>query len=266
MQQITDALGPPTCHGVVGDCEIALYHTDAADLIGKLPEQSVDLILTSPPYNISRAYAHYVDDVGDYDAWLRRMLSVLGPSLHAQGSLFLNVGYSRDNVPIAYKVWDASSHLSVHQEIIWSFSRGVACKHRYSPRHETLLWMSRDSPRFDLERVREPHDQSKCTCGTRNGRKRCNPRGKNPGDVWFVQTVAAGSGRAAKERCAHPAQMPLAVAERVVDGCGYAGGILLDPFCGSGTSLVAGVRRGMSVVGIDVDRAYIDMAFERLCA
>tara|TARA_B100001778_G_scaffold279765_1_gene244250 strand:+ start:1450 stop:1854 length:405 start_codon:yes stop_codon:yes gene_type:complete len=126
--------------------------------------------------------------------------------------------------------------------------------------------MSRNEqpPRFDLEKVREPHDQTKCTCGTRNGKKRCNDNGKNPGDVWMIQTVTAGTGRASAERQPHPTQMPFELAQRVVAGCAVDSGLLLDPFCGSGTSLIAAVKNGMDAIGFDVSNEYILLCQTRL--
>lgn len=79
-----------------------------------------------------------------------------------------------------------------------------------------------------------------------------------------MQTVAAGAGRAAQERVAHPTQMPLQLAARMVAGCGVAGGLLLDPFCGSGTSLVAAVQNGMDAIGFDIDGTYMDLCVQRL--
>lgn len=264
MDEAVAALGEPTYTLMLRGRRVALYCCDCASLLQIA--FAVDLILTSPPYNIGKAYAASSDMRSDYFAWLRDVVDAMGARIRRHGSVWLNVGHTSDRVPIAYRLWNASARLQLHQEVIWAFSRGVAAKHYFSPRHETLLWFSRagEPARFELDRVREPHDQRTCTCGTRNGKKRCNPNGKNPGDVWHVQTVAAGAGRAAKERQPHPAQMPLEIAARIVAGCGGEGLLLLDPFCGSGTSLVAAVTHGMDAIGIDVSREYVDLCKARL--
>lgn len=265
MQAAISALGQPTFLIQVRGRLVALYHIDC--LMALERPFGVELILTSPPYNIHKQYASSTDNRPDYFEWLRAVTALMGERVNRAGSVWLNVGYSSDHVPIAYRVWDASPRLKMHQEIVWSFTRGVTAKHYYAPRHETLLWLCRKddaSPRFDLEQVREPHDQSTCTCGTRNGKKRCNPNGKNPGDVWTIQTVTAGTGRASAERQPHPTQMPLALAERVVAGCGVEGGVLLDPFCGSGTSLVAAVQKGMDAIGFDISIEYLTLCKQRL--
>ena len=243
---------------------VALYNIDCCEAL--MHPFDADLILTSRPYNINKQYTSSTDNRPDYHTWIRSVFRSMGEHVHKEGSLWLNVGHTSDHVPIAYRVWDASPHLQIHQEVVWSFTRGVTAKHFYAPRHETLLWMCRkgERPRFDLDKVREPHDQTKCTCGTRNGKKRCNDNGKNPGDVWMIQTVAAGTGRASAERQPHPAQMPLEVAERIAAGCGKEGGLLLDPFCGSGTSLVAAVKHGMDAIGFDVSCEYLSLCKRRL--
>ena len=80
----------------------------------------------------------------------------------------------------------------------------------------------------------------------------------------MIQTVAGGTGRASVERQPHPAQMPLELAGRVVAGCGVQGGLLLDPFCGSGTSLLAAVKNGMDAIGFDVSSEYLSLCKSRL--
>src|SRR5207342_1676092 len=100
------------------------------------------------------------------------------------------------------------------QSICWVQPNGVACRRRLSPRKEDVLWLVKnpDDYVFELDRVRDPN--VKYPGQRRHGRLRCNPAGKNPSDVWLIPRVTAG--RASPERTGHPAQMPLALAERII--------------------------------------------------
>jgi len=257
----------------LGDCKEVLGNLLASG------ERAFDLVITSPPYNIGKSYempmshADYVKHIKDR---LRLVEKLISPS----GSLWLNLGYSKafngQHFPLAYHFWDTFDTMELRQEVIWYTRRGAACRHYFSPRHETLLWFQKkgQTPFFDLEAVRVPHDQSKCTCGTRNGVKRCNAQGKNPTDVWptddamtslwDISTVAAGSGRASSERVPHPAQMPQELLARVIRACCPPGGRILDPFAGSGSTLVAAKENGREAVGVEIDPKYVCLATGRL--
>ena len=148
------------------------------------------------------------------------------------------------------------------QEVVWRYENGVACRRRLSPRNEKLLWLVSDesSYRFDLDAIRDP--DVRYPNQRRNGRLRCNPRGKNPTDVWYIPKVTAG--RASPERTSHPAQMPLALAERIILACSQPGELVCDPFVGSGTTSVAAMRLGRRSIGIERDPEFADIARRRL--
>ncbi len=208
--------------------------------------------------------------IEDYVRWCRAWLNELQRICSPTGSVWINLGYTAvpgrgTAVPIAYLLWDA---LRMHmvQEIVWYFRAGVACRRRFSPRNEKLLWLVKDPNRylFDLDAVRDPNvrypDQR------RGGKLRCNPRGRNPTDVWEIPRVTGGEGRRSSERTDHPAQMPLAVAERVVRACSREGDVVLDPFLESGTTAVAALRNGRRAIGIEKDPEFVGMARARIRA
>jgi adenine-specific DNA-methyltransferase len=148
------------------------------------------------------------------------------------------------------------------QEVVWQQGNGVACTRRLSPRNEKLLWLVKDPKRyvFNLDPIRDPNvlypEQR------RNGRLRCNPLGKNPGDVWSIRRVTAG--RRSSERTDHPAQMPLELARRIILACSKPDDIVLDPFAGSGTTLIAAADLGRAGRGFEMRADYAALARSRL--
>jgi adenine-specific DNA-methyltransferase len=113
-----------------------------------------------------------------------------------------------------------------------------------------------------LDAVRDPN--VKYPNQTKNGKKRCNPLGKNPSDVWQIPKVTSGKSRASKERTAHPAQSPLALFERIIKAGSNISELVFDPFLGSGTTAEAALRNGRRVIGFEIRDDYCKLAAMRI--
>ena len=249
--------------------DAVVYVGDCLELLRQVPDRALQLVVTSPPYNIGKEYESVVP-VGRYvqwcESWLKHVEGVTSP----RGALVLNVGYLQiadraRSVPIAYLLWDKVP-LYMQQEIVWNYGAGVAARKVLSPRNEKLLWFVRDSEEycFNLDAIRDPDvaypNQKK------NGKLRCNTLGKNPSDVWQIAKVTSGYGRASPERTPHPAQFPLDLCERVIKGFSNADDIVMDPFTGSGSTLDACMRFGRYVIGIEIRSDYCTLAHQRIQA
>ena len=226
---------------------------DCLEVLRSLEAGSVDLVVTSPPYNIGKPYEPR-RSVEQYVAWCAEWLAEVARVVAPDGSAWLNVGYLDHGaagrcVPIGFLLWPHLRPLHLVQQVVWAQPNGPAARRRLSPRHETLLWLVRDPD------VKYPRS-------TRHGRPRTNPLGKNPTDVWQLRRV--GAGRASAERTAHPAQMPLQLATRIVAACSRPGDVVLDPFCGSGTTLLAAAQLGRDSVGVELRADYAEIAIARL--
>lgn len=260
---IRDALGTPAydCHNVL------LYEGDCLDLLRKIPAGIIDLTVTSPPYNIGKEY-EAKRDVAEYIDWCADWIAELYRVATLSGAFWLNLGYlsiaeRARAIPIPYLLWDRIPFYLV-QEVVWQYGAGVAARLAYSPRNEKFLWYVRNqhSFYFDLDAVRDPN--IKYPNQFKNGKRKVNLAGKNPGDVWSFPKVTSGRNRSSTERTAHPAQFPMAVIDRIVKGCSQSDALVLDPFMGSGTTAEAAMRLGRPVVGIEVNPAYIEIAAQRL--
>jgi adenine-specific DNA-methyltransferase len=241
---------------LVGDC---------LERLAEIPSGSVALVLTSPPYNIGKPYEERVP-LDEYLAWCERWLKEVRRVLTPTGAAWINLGFIElagrgKAVPLTYLLWPLID-LYLVQEVVWRYENGVACKHRLSPRNEKLLWLVRDPAtyRFNLDDIRDP--DIRYPNSRRGGRLRYNALGKNPSDVWLIPKVTAG--RRSAERTDHPAQMPLALAERIVVACSRRGDTVVDPFAGSGTTLLAAVKHGRRGLGIERDPGYAAIAAKRL--
>lgn len=241
--------------------------TDLLDGLATLADGSVDLTITSPPYNIGKEYERPLplEDYLDWcEKWLREIYRVTKP----EGALWLNLGYFEvpgkgRAVPIPYLVWNRSPFYLL-QEVVWHYGAGVASKKAFSPRNEKWLWFVKNANRytFNLDAVRDP--DVKYPHQKKNGKLKCNPLGKNPGDVWSIPKVTSGTNRASPERTPHPAQFPVAVVERIVLACSNQGELILDPFAGSGSTLVVACQQKRRSLGFEIKEDYVKLAYERL--
>ena len=244
-----------------------IYQGDCLELMQSLQEPLFDATVTSPPYNIGKEYEENLP-LPDYISWVGKWAAEVHRLTQSQGSFWLNLGYVGVEgfgkaVPLAYMLWDKSPFYLL-QEVVWNYGAGVATKHTFSPRNEKFLWFVKDSERFtfNLDDVRDP--DVKYPNQKKNGKLRCNPLGKNPGDVWAIPKVTSGRDRSSIERTPHPAQFPEAVIERVILASTNVGDLILDPFMGSGTTAAVGVRLGREVVGFELRSDYVATAAARL--
>lgn len=248
-----------------GLCE--LRHGDAADVLPRLATGSVQLVVTSPPYNIGKAYERQVSPE-QYLSFQEGIVRECHRALSDDGSICWQVGnYVRDGevVPLDSVMIPLfrSLGMKVRNRIIWSFGHGLHCANRLSGRHETVIWATKsDAYRFDLDAIRVPqkYPQKKYFKGPKKGELSGNPLGKNPGDVWEISNVKHNH----PEKTAHPCQFPEELVRRLVLSLSKAGDVVLDPFSGSGTVGAVCNRLERRSILIEQEPAYVDIAQRRL--
>jgi adenine-specific DNA-methyltransferase len=260
---IKSILGKPTFERE----SLAIYQMDCLEAMRLLPENLVDLTITSPPYNIGKEYEELAQ-LEHYLEWCETWISEIHRITSENGTFWLNLGYLQVEekglaVPIPYLLWDRTPFYFL-QEVVWNYAAGVACKKRFSPRNEKLLWYVKDnkSYTFNLDAVRDPN--VKYPNQKKNGKLKCNPLGKNPTDVWQITKVTSGKNRASPERTPHPAQFPLSLVERMLKTSSNLGDIVLDPFMGSGSTAECAFRNGRFVIGFELKNEYISFAQQRI--
>lgn len=248
-----------------GLCE--LRHGDAADVLPRLATGSVQLVVTSPPYNIGKAYERQVS-LEQYLSFQESIVRECHRALSDDGSICWQVGnYVRDGevVPLDSVMIPLfrSLGMKVRNRIVWSFGHGLHCANRLSGRHETVIWATKsDAYRFDLDTIRVPqkYPQKRYFKGPKKGELSGNPLGKNPGDVWEISNVKHNH----PEKTAHPCQFPEELVRRLVLPLSKAGDVVLYPFSGSGTVGAVCNRLERRSILIEQEPAYIDIAQRRL--
>lgn len=249
-----------------------LHEGDCGALLTEIPAESIQLVVTSPPYNLGKEYERR-QSVETYVEHQRRIIAECVRVLKPEGSICWQVGNyvskagKSSILPLdilLYPVF-AELGLKLRNRIIWHFEHGLHCEKRFSGRYETILWFTKsDHYAFDLDPVRVPqkYPGKKYFKGPKAGQYSCNPLGKNPGDVWIIPNVKSNH----VEKTGHPCQFPVELIERLVLSLTKRGDWVLDPFVGVGTSIVAAVRHGRRGVGAEKEAAYAAIARERIAS
>lgn len=244
-----------------------IIHGDCLALLKNIPDKSIKLVVTSPPYNIGKEYEEKMD-VNDYISWCKEWFNEICRVITNNGSFWLNLGYFEvpnkgKAVPISYLLWDKIP-LYFMQEIIWYYKAGVATKKYFSPRNEKFLWYVKNPSDyiFNLDDVRDKN--VKYPNQKKNGKLKCNPLGKNPGNVWDIPKVTSGKNRSSAERQNHPAQFPLAVLDRIIKVSSNENDLILDPFAGSGSTAIACINTNRNYICIEKEKKYYDGILDRV--
>ena len=246
---------------------IVVYHGDCLDLLESIPDESVQLVVTSPPYNIGKEYEKKLH----LDLYLQQQAQVIAECvrvLSPKGSICWQVGNYIDRgtiIPLDTVLYPIFSGLGLRMRnrIIWHFEHGLHCSRRFSGRYETIIWFTKsDDYVFNLDPVRVPqkYPGKKYFKGPKAGQYSCNPLGKNPGDLWVIPNVKSNH----VEKTEHPCQFPVELIERLVLSLANEGDWVLDPFLGTGTSVIAAIRHGLRGVGSEAVRKYVELAKERI--
>lgn len=232
----------------------------------KLPGASVNLIVTSPPYNIAKPYERRVA-LEEYERAQERVIAEAVRLLAPGGSICWQVGNHVDGgeiVPLDAVLYPYFKRhgLRLRNRIVWHFEHGLHCTRRLSGRYETILWFTREQYTFNLDAIRVPskYPQKRYYKGPKTGQLSGHPLGKNPGDVWLIPNVKNNH----VEKTIHPCQFPVELVERLVLALTNPGDVVLDPYAGVGSALVAAVKHGRTGLGVDREARYVEIARRRL--
>lgn len=246
-----------------------LFHGDGLKLIKKLPSESVDLTVTSPPYCMNKKYESCSDDVQTFTTAHQALLPEIIRVTKPGGSICWQVGFHVKNntiIPLDFLIYDIlkeHKELQLRNRVVWTFGHGLHCQSRFSGRYEVILWYTKgDDYHFNLDAVRVPqkYPGKRYSKGPRKGEFSGNPKGKNPSDIWEIPNVKAGH----VEKTDHPCQFPVALAQRLVKAMVPQDGLVLDPFSGVSSTGIAALQEKKRFIGAELDESYIKIANERL--
>ena len=243
-----------------------------------LPEGVVDLAFADPPFNIGYKYDAYEDQraADEYLNWTRHWGAALVRTLKSNGTFWLAIG---DDFAAELKlIFQRELGLTCRSWVIWYYTFGVNCKRKFSRSHTHLFHFVRD-PRqftFNADRIRVPSARQLVYADSR-----ADSGGRLPDDTWILrpQDLADGFQPAEdtwyfprvcgtfKERAGwHGCQMPEQLLGRIIKACSNAGELVLDPFGGSGTTLVVAKKLGRRFIGFELSENYAAQIRSRLNA
>ncbi len=240
---------------------------DNLDFMEKQNDGAFKLIVTSPPYNLGKAYERRAS----LDAWLAGQKRVIGECvrlLDDDGSICWQVGNYVENgeiVPLDSLLYPIfrDAELKLRNRIVWHFGHGLHCSKRLSGRYETINWWTKgDAYTWRLDPIRVPakYPGKRHFKGPRAGELSGNPKGKNPSDVWQFPNVKNNH----PEKTIHPCQFPVELVERLVLSMTNQGDAVFDPYLGVGSTAIAALMHGRSAYGCDTQRRYIEIALSRI--
>lgn len=244
-----------------------LFHGDCLTLLRSLRGASVDLVVSSPPYNLGKEYEarkaldHYLEEQ-------RIVLTECARVLKPTGSLFWQVGSFADRsvlIPLDVRFFPVLEALGMlpRNRIIWVRQHGLHATRKFSCRHETILWFTKSNIyTFNLDSIRVPqkYKNKRHFRGDRKGEYSCHPDGKNPGDIWLFRNVKHNH----EEQTIHPCQFPEDLIGRIVLATTNEGDVVLDPYMGTGTVAVVARDNKRHYVGAETDAGYHSVALRRL--
>jgi site-specific DNA-methyltransferase (adenine-specific) len=274
----------------------SVIHGDAVRILPALPQQSVQAIVTSPPYYKQRDY-NVTEQLGNEDTpeqYIARLVAIFAECkrvLKPNGLLWLNLGDKYLNGRLLGLPWRVALALSdagwvLRSDVIWHKTNAMpaSIKNRPTTDHEYVFMLSKTNEYYyDADVIREPHvtfsTQSKMRGGRNHfgkafgtpeqGKNKGNsnlhrgrwdqafhPLGRNKRTVWSIPL--------SKFPGAHFAVFPEKLVETCILASTLRGDVVLDPFCGSGTTLLVSRKQGRGFVGIDINKDYCDMSLRRL--
>ncbi len=261
------------------DADVVMFNGDVNDFIDTLPNASIKLIITSPPYNLGKEYEDKVS-IEKYLTLQQQTIENLYRVLRPDGSLCWQVGNYVDKgevfpLDIHYYPIFKNQGYRLRNRLIWHFGHGLHTKKRFSGRYETLLWFTKsDEYTFNLDPVRVPskYPGKRHYKGPNKGKLSGNPKGKNPSDVWqkiceeweegFWDMPNVKSNH--PEKTIHPCQFPIELVERCVLALTNEGDTVFDPYAGVGSALIAAMKHSRKALGSEQDASYVEIAYQRI--
>jgi site-specific DNA-methyltransferase (adenine-specific) len=255
-----------------------IIHGDSIKELNDAEPGWVDLCFADPPFNIGYLYDGYDDEkkCDDYLKWSEEWMRAVHRALKPNGSFYLAIGdeYAADLCVLARR--NVKFHL--RNWIIWHYTFGQQTSKKFAKSHTHILYFTKSENdfTFNADAVRVASARQ-----TTYADKRANSKGKLPDDTWFLRPqeaaphgyFEAGQDTWCESRVCgtfkeregwHGCQMPIGVLNRIILASSNKGDVVLDPFNGSGTTVVAASLLDRKYVGIDQSDEYVGYARKRL--
>lgn len=253
-----------------------IIHKDCLNGMGELPDDIVDLVFADPPFNIGYKYDVYDDrrSCDEYLSWSRQWGEAVYRVLKPDGTFWLAIGdeYAAELKCLFHR--DIGFHL--RDWVIWYYTFGVNCTKKFSRSHTHLFHFVKDPKNytFNENAIRVPSARQLVY-----GDRRANPVGRLPDNTWILrpQDLQEGflpdedtwhmprvCGTFRERRGFHGCQMPEQILGRIIRVSSSEGELVMDPFSGSGTTLVVAKKLNRRFLGFDISEEYVRQTRQRL--
>lgn len=257
-----------------GDCE---------EVCQQLPSKIASLIFTSPPYLDLDKYDGYKGpSASNYCDWFLPKVKLFSKILKDDGSFLLNIDTKTENRfknPYIYKLIDRivnETDFKLFEILYWNKLKGLPIKNRFWTKVEQIFWFSKNKDfKFYIDEFRRPYAESSINRMKKPIKKRFARNQENQdADIykeWTYNLLGALpsnlieiSSESQRVCNSHVAIFPVPLAEHFIKGCSDIGDLIVDPFSGSGSCLVAAKKNGRNYLGIDISQDYVNFSIERL--
>lgn len=257
-----------------------IHQGDCIERLGQIQPGSIDLVFADPPFNIGYSYDVYDDQQShaDYLRFCRDWISGIYRTLKSDGSFWLAIG---DEYAAELKLLSQEIGFTCRSWVIWYYTFGVNCVRGFSRSHTHLFHFVKDPEQFtfngDNPTVRVPSARQLVYADAR-----ANTRGRLPDNTWILRPqdapqlgfspshdtwyFARVAGTFKEREGFHGCQMPEQLLGRIVRVSSNPGDLVLDPFGGSGTTLVVAKKLGRRFMGIELSEDYATRITERLAS
>ena len=243
-----------------------IYKQDCIEGMKEIPNDSVDLIVADPPYNLGKDFGLSKKDRFEEQAWLpwsKKWLDQAKRILKPGGNIFV-YGIHKHLCWLQCYMFEIG--LTYQRQIIWYYENGFAgySKRTLAANYEPILWFSKGDG-YTYHTIRVPYkSQNRLKYKiVKNGKTwRPNPEGKMEGDVWKFPVLAGKPFQ--DEKVDHPTQKPLSITSRIIEHFSNEGDLVVIPFVGSGTECLACLMAHRNFLGFELNSDYINIANNRI--
>ena len=234
-----------------------IYLGDCVELLQHVKSESVDLVFADPPFNIGYAYNSYKDNKSydEYKEWSNEWIKECVRVLKPNGSMYVAIG---DEYAAEINVILKNNNMNFRNWIVWYYAFGQNCRKKFSRTHTHIHYFTKNSKDFifNVDDIRVPSARQ-----LKYKDKRANSKGKVPDDTWQMSRVCGTFKERVKN---HPCQMPEGVLSRIIKASSDVGDLVLDPFCGSGTTAAVAKKHGRHYISFELDEVYFEESIKRL--
>jgi site-specific DNA-methyltransferase (adenine-specific) len=249
----------------------AIWNQDSIKWFKTLPDESVDLVFADPPYNIKKADWDNFESQQEYVKWSIKWIEQAARILKRDGTLFV-CGFSEI---LADLKTPAMRFFKACRWIVWHYKNKANLGNDWGRSHESILHLRKSKNfAFNIDDLRIPysehtlkypvHPQAETSQYGRGMLSNVlwapNPKGAKPKDVLEIPTTCNGMN----EKTPHPTQKPEELLRKIVLASSNIGDIVLDPFVGSGTTLVVAEQLQRKWLGCDINSEYLNYAIKRI--